>query len=701
MLVQLKSNNCPVCRASCQTIFIVDDPSLSYESLASTSWGETYQGFTKDMHSGLYFESKEELNRLAAIKKTSCQLCKVEFRNVTEYKNHAKEVHKKVLCEQCVQSSKLFPSEQSLFEENELVNHKKSMHKKCNVCGNFFYDTSGLVAHIKQNHHFCDFCPFEHRVAFLNFESLEKHYQEKHFYCELFECKRQKCFVFKKYEDFQEHYRKEHPGKIAPKPAMSFKVGVEEEKCVFEDNSQKRGQSGSVSSTEFPALGAPAKSNSRALDYSKVISAPNAWVKPAYVPPKVNISKPKEQPKEQPKRVERQPRGEVIERFESPSKPSLLEANISRINNHDMSLEEFVEFIRKEQIPIDNQLFVKLREKIVSNSDREDIIFRLNNPNYRKPHQNNPWEEKKGENLEGNGQNNRKIKIEDRFYDRFGEEKKTGFKAQPDQVRPAGNSRHLDELSDKNIETLLDNICLLNTELIDVKDFALSIKEFISPQQMTLALEIIQSNLKDKSNYEKICKLISQGPVRPVNNRSMNQGNNRFVEQPRVVNNKSSNNRFLESQSENRSENRNAFNSNNRFLESQSENRNAFNSNKRFESQEERLDDKFFPEFPPVNHEEISRVEEILTENLEMYKSKVISISELAKACADIISPQLKDVAFGIISKNVKDSKGIIDKLNEIMEGRRGDGRDGRDGRDFRDRGVYNRRAWRRPLRRN
>ena len=618
MTTLLKTNQCPVCRHECKTIFIVNDIYLTFEELNVVGWGDQIEGFLKDIHSGMFFESKAELNRLAALKKVSCLICKSEMRNLNDYKNHAKNVHDKVLCDQCAQSSKLFPSEQSLFEAAELVSHKNSLHKKCNVCNNYFYDASNLVAHIKQSHNFCEFCPFEQRVAYIDYSSLEKHYIDKHFYCPQFECRRLKCFVFKKYEDLQDHFYREHPGQPVPKPALGFKVSNEEDKCVFEDTNMKRNQRpGDANLMEFPALGNPSQGKSKGLDYSRAIKKPmNAWVQPAFSPPsgpvfapayapprsqvqvkeERKISKQEERPREQKPRQQR----EFYDNFtanKSPPKLSVIDANISRLNSGNITREEFLDNIRNSINGLDQELIKKLRTEINSNSDREWVVHQLelkksNSHRINKPVASDQWEE---------------VKAPVQVFDKIVNEntKKNRFENQDLRA----------------MDTLLENICLLNTGLIDENDFTESMKGFLKEDQIQPAIEIISENISQAHDLNSICN-----KLRSLFQKKDNRGNS-MRNNPRGGRNHGF---------------QNPVNKNNVHVSG-------------------------VQDFPPINHAEKMKLQEILIENLELYGSKLISLTELLKAFADVIEPGMREFAYEVINKNSDQGRDIIEKLREML----------------------------------
>lgn len=586
LTIQLKTNSCPVCRNKCETIFIVSDPNFVYLNLSASSWGESYQGFTRDSHSGLYFESKHEMARLSSFKKLFCRICREELRNITEYKKHAKEKHTKLLCEQCMQSSKLFPAEQEVFDESELMSHRTSFHKKCNVCCNYFYDANTLVAHIKNSHYFCEFCPFEQRVAYLNVQNLEEHYKDKHFYCEMLGCKEARCFVFKKYEDFQEHFRQIHPACNIPKPKLAFRLNDEDRKCVFEDNQSK----GPVNrpkienSIEFPAL-APSANTQKVLDYSKVISKPPSQVRFEHVPQAMKknsseVKRPKEQFREEFK-IEvpgLRKNSPVLTKFD------LIEKNISKLNNSHMTKEEFLLFIRSENILVDNDLKRKIRDKVWSNSDKEDIIFKLENPNHKKP----PEE----------------------------------FKNQP--VKRPLEVVKSDELTDEITQTLFENLILLNSGLIDPKDYVNSMKHFVSFADVDKALKLIKDNLGNQSLFQEILEWVQRlyKNPKPQSHVKPKLSNNPYQEKPVISQPKSVS--------------------------------------------------MPVSDFPVLKSAKFAEIEETLIENLSLYKSEIISLTDFVDSCKQIVPVSEKDSAYSLIRQRIPNSKEVIEKLDKIYQNKIG-----------------------------
>lgn len=389
-------------------------------------------------------------------------------------------------------------------------------------------------------------------------------------------CKEMKCFAFKKYEDFQDHYRQMHPTCVIPKPKLGFRVRNEEDKCVFEDTPVKGNRSlpQPNNSIDFPAL-APSSAAPRAIDYSRVIQkSPQVQIKFDHVP-QVPVKAP------EPKRMRVEPIEENYSqipgfRKTSPvlTKLDLLERNISKFNNSHMTKEELINFIRTEGIAVDNDLKKKIRDKVLSNSDKEDIIYRLENPEGRKI-------------------------VE--------EEKKVGF-SQP----KAENSEGLEE---RTMATLTENLILLNAGLISANDYVESMRFIVPSTDIDKAINLIRANLSSKKLLEEILQIL----------------NKRLEKKPQVRKPDLSNNRFQQHQ--------------------------PVPKPKPVEVQN----------FPPLKPHHFTEIEETLTENLAMYKSQIISLSDLIESFKVLVQSSEKEFLYSLVRESVSNPEEIIERLENLF----------------------------------
>lgn len=468
----LKKNSCPVCRQDCKQIFIISDQTTTYESILTSAWGDSFPGFLRDDLSEMYFSDKSELNRLISFRKLKCKMCMQEFKSAKDFKLHMGSSHFQQFCELCLQHNKLFMSEQEIYDGESYRGHLAAMHTKCNVCNNYFYDGSQLIAHIKSQHHFCEFCPVERRSAYLDYHQLQAHYRQMHYLCNVNECKESRHIAFGKYEDYKEHYKLYHPGIPIPMPAFGFKVKGEEEEEVQDINAKKPVNKDwskiRRDEMDFPAL-APPTSERRILDYSRVINKPpvSVWVQPQ--PMKKNEKKPNTS-----NPVVRKRENQMDFRERSPQKDFMEPFNkaFDKINNGHMPADEFIAWFRMQDAVLDNNMISLIRNKINSNSDREKIIFVLQNSKSK--------QEPKREII----QNFEEIQFRE------------SFPMEEQKFRPMQkNTPVKNNIPQQTLDTISENFMILNAGLINNKIFAMNLLEFVHESFMDQVIQLIQEKL--------------------------------------------------------------------------------------------------------------------------------------------------------------------------------------------------------------
>ena len=501
----IQKDICPVCRSECKQIFIVSDQLVSFESISSTRWGDSYPGFIYDELSDLFFRDKNELSRLISFRKLVCKECNQESHSFPQFKQHLQSYHNLKLCDQCLKHNKLFPGEQELYDEEGFRAHITSMHVKCNVCNVFFYDGSQLVAHIKSQHHFCGYCPIEKRVAYLDYQQLEEHYRKTHYFCTMQRCRESKHIVFIKYEDFQEHYKRYHPGLNIPPPVFSFRLKEEEEenkemRHIFEDNPGKdqRNIKPEIKRNDFdfPAL-APPSNEKRILDYTRIINNNPIPKQPTVIIPK-NKKEP-QRPKTS-KKEEKAPKAyepsnfydNFSQRKDSPKKNQKneltpLEDHFNSINNSLMTAEQFVSWFRNEKLILDNNMILEIRNKILSNSEREKIIYLLQQSPNEIHERKNQFEEVK---LKNNPYYFEENKIEHVISDRNIE---------------ISNKQNI---SNHIFNTVLENIVILNSGLINNSIFVNSLMEFIPQDRFEQVYTVIREKVIPGNRANEVIKMI-------------------------------------------------------------------------------------------------------------------------------------------------------------------------------------------------
>jgi hypothetical protein len=474
----LKSNSCPVCRHDCTFLFIVSDFQLTYESVFKTMWGDSFPGYIHDEMSNVHFKDHSELLRLQNFRKILCKVCAQEFKQLKQLKDHLSTFHALKVCDLCVHSNKLFISEQELYEEEGHKLHKITQHAQCDLCYDYCYDQRELLAHIKSSHFFCELCVIEKRTAFNSYPDLEAHYRKAHYLCEVQICREITGVVFLCYDDLKDHYRSEHPTLAIPNPVLGFKTADADDDSEFrEEIVTKNYKPPKIDETnkdlEFPAL-APAPVETKTIDYSKLKKKKPNLTENNF--PRIPAKEPFEfKSEKKDKKNKNNPKKEISE----------LEKNILRINNSHLTVEEFAEWVVNQNICVDSALILTLRNKILSNSNREKIIALLQTPRPMPKKSPKPEEEEKK--TIAKPASTKKLKPQ-------------GFS--PESFPALGPERKI--VPKTTVQTLIENITILNNGLIDNKCFVQSLLEFVPRDEINSMKQIIRQKVKPEKVNEVI-----------------------------------------------------------------------------------------------------------------------------------------------------------------------------------------------------
>ena len=446
-------------------------------------WSDSFPGYIHDELSDLFFKDQTELTRLQSFRKLLCKLCKQEFKQFKQFKEHISLFHALKLCDQCIQNNKLFPSEQVLYSEEDFGIHKINQHVQCELCFSFHYDQRELLVHIKSQHFFCELCPVEKRTAFLNYQELEGHYKKAHYLCEVQMCRDMQNIVFMVYDDLKDHYRSEHPTLRVPALIPGFKIGEDEEASTnFDDAPIKNYSAPKINERnkdfEFPALAPATHVEKKPMDYTKIKknkpftpdsnypALQNTGIQSA-IPQPIAKNKGKKEKKEK--------------KEKKASNPGLtdLEKNIQRLNNNHMSSDQFIEWAQIQGLVVDSNFIGMLRNKILSNSDREKIIGALSL-------------------VKSNKKSNIEKKIEE---EKKIEPKKIEIKSKtesknftPENFPALGNAK---KIVPKTIaQSVLENIVILNNGLINCGCFAENLISIVPRNEINDMKKLIRAKVR-------------------------------------------------------------------------------------------------------------------------------------------------------------------------------------------------------------
>ncbi|OMJ87391.1 hypothetical protein SteCoe_10898 [Stentor coeruleus] len=504
----LYKNSCPVCRQECKHVFVTANPSLTYEDIYKTMWGDSFTGFKHDDLSHMDFDDISELQRLQNFRKSICKICRLESKNFKHFKNHLLTFHNLRICDQCSQNNKLFPSEQELYTEDDYKIHKITLHVQCDLCFTYYYDQRELLLHIKSSHFFCELCAVEKRTAFSHYEDLESHYRQAHYLCEIEMCKNEMHVVFMTYDDLKDHYRCNHRTMNVPAPVLAFKVREEDDRpnMIFEDVAAKNYSVPKINERnkdfEFPAL-APAPVQSKILDYSKIKDKKvkkKQEVYPVMQSGGGNLFTPSE------KEIKEKKKKEKIQKEQSGKARSEIDKQVARLNNGHISLDEFICWIYEKSIAIDNQLITYIRKNVLSNSFQERIIHVLSSQ--RPPLKASSEEAKSKKPTQ--------------------EEEKKSQKWSPQVQQPEEKKRQKPNMANENfptlgptqvkpqktlVQNLLENIVILNNGLINAKYFVDCMLNFTPRGEIQNMKQVIRDKVRPESRMNEVLSCLDYSLV--------------------------------------------------------------------------------------------------------------------------------------------------------------------------------------------
>ena len=155
--------------------------------------------------------------------------CDVACYGWPDLHRHVKSQHQKTMCDLCTRNKKVFTHEHELFTQQELRKHEKfgddnpgavdqsgfKGHPECGFCRQRFYGDDELYAHCRDKHERCHICDRRDsgrkQQYYVDYNSLEQHFQKDHFACPDQECVEKKFVVFESQMDLKAHQLEAHP----------------------------------------------------------------------------------------------------------------------------------------------------------------------------------------------------------------------------------------------------------------------------------------------------------------------------------------------------------------------------------------------------------------------------------------------------------------------------------------------------------
>lgn len=231
----VNDKKCPLCLKDNQLILFSDDPRACASSAESTQHTVQSRGTAKSGNVGLlqarlsklalgarpltcekenvFFASEQVKAAVESILAFGCRLCDAVLDSLARLKEHYKG-HKKLMCNECLEHRKAFPSEFEVFDYRGLKEHKArgdgsfKGHVWCTFCSMYFYDAEDARMHCIKEHELCVFCA--RKRFYKNFGCLEQHWEKMHYTCSYPSCKRLKVHVFQFKGELMLHLKEIH-----------------------------------------------------------------------------------------------------------------------------------------------------------------------------------------------------------------------------------------------------------------------------------------------------------------------------------------------------------------------------------------------------------------------------------------------------------------------------------------------------------
>lgn len=218
-----KTRDCAHCRTESQYVIFTDNATKRYEDFSDRDFVST------DHNIGIKYETPEIVADSTYFLHYNCPeaTCDVAVRGWPDLHRHVRSVHHKKMCDLCTRNKKVFTHEHDLFTDKELQKHMTKGddnpgavdqsgfkgHPLCGFCGQRFYGDDELYVHCREKHERCFLCDradSRNPHYYVDYNSLEQHFQKDHFMCMDRQCQEKKFIVFASELDLKAHQLAEH-----------------------------------------------------------------------------------------------------------------------------------------------------------------------------------------------------------------------------------------------------------------------------------------------------------------------------------------------------------------------------------------------------------------------------------------------------------------------------------------------------------
>ena len=215
---------CPICLQILDIVFISEFTDKTPFKTLLTKKEEFYEDEEFDK-CGIYYTTIEGKEEALQLRGFNCPIksCHSEtFENITSLSEHLNKVHKRFYCPYCLKENKLFLSQMSIYNQNNLDDHIKygeydknvlisPPHPSCPFDGTTFYNDEQLFSHMNSFHFICQLCKDKKNIIFYpELKNLLAHYKDNHYCCPFQECLADVYVVFIKEEELISHLITKH-----------------------------------------------------------------------------------------------------------------------------------------------------------------------------------------------------------------------------------------------------------------------------------------------------------------------------------------------------------------------------------------------------------------------------------------------------------------------------------------------------------
>ncbi|KAL2360674.1 hypothetical protein RJZ56_006471 [Blastomyces dermatitidis] len=224
-----KTKACAHCRTEWPSVIFTDDPVKKFEDFRDSDFIRT------DDNLGIKYETNDIFEDTVLLLRYNCpdSECDVACLGWPDLHRHVKSQHQKVMCDLCTRNKKVFTHEHELFSMTQLRKHERygddnpgavdqsgfKGHPECGFCRQRFYGDDELYTHCRDKHERCHICDRRNgnrqQQYFINYNSLEEHFNKDHFLCLDKECLEKKFVVFESQMDLKAHQLECHPAGLS------------------------------------------------------------------------------------------------------------------------------------------------------------------------------------------------------------------------------------------------------------------------------------------------------------------------------------------------------------------------------------------------------------------------------------------------------------------------------------------------------